>query len=118
MLNPSPCPKLELAAVMLGTFPETRVGLLMIVVDVVELEFGFGGAKDDCVAMEEVLLERVGEEGRAEPPKEAVDSGGGEGATAIGFEGVRWWVTPLLVLPPGNGKGGATEEVGVGMGVF
>lgn len=115
-------PKLELAAVMLGTLPDTRVGLLTTVVDVVGavvLEFGFGGTKDDCVAMDDVLLDRVGEEGRADATKALVDMGGGEGAIDMGFDGVLWWaLLPLFALLLGKGEAGATVDVGVGKGVF
>jgi hypothetical protein len=47
--------KLEVVAVIEGMLPATRGGLLITVADC--------GAKDDWVAMEEVELDRVGEEG-------------------------------------------------------
>lgn len=59
---------------MLGILPLTNVGLLMIVP-------AAGVAYEDCVAIEEVEFERVGEEGRFMP-------GGGDGA-AIPVEEVR-----------------------------
>jgi hypothetical protein len=40
--------------------------------------------------------------------------GGGEGATAIGFDCCRWW--PLY--PLGKGELGAKSDVGVGTGVL
>lgn len=69
------------------------------------------GAKGDCVEMMELVeFVRVGEAGRPETAAEAdwvaVASAGG------GLEGVRWRDRP------GNGDGGQTAEVGVGMGVF
>lgn len=75
----NPAAKLDVAAAMLGILPATRGGLLMIV------PVGFW-ANDDCVAMDDVELDRVGDDGR---PVYEVGLGGGEGATDKGFEGVR-----------------------------
>jgi len=58
------------------------------------------------VAIELVEFDRVGEDGRAGAPAIA-----GEGSGRAGFEGTRWWCRP------GNGEGGATLDVGVGIGV-
>jgi hypothetical protein len=71
--KPSPEP-----AATPGIVPDTRVGLLIIVP-------GAGVAYDACVAIEEVELERVGEDGRIVGPWGA---GGGDGATDI-LEDVR-----------------------------
>jgi hypothetical protein len=63
--------KLTFPAAIVGRLPATRVGLLMIVP--VEAP----GALEDCVAIEDVEFERVGDEGLAVGPRGA---GGGEGA--------------------------------------
>jgi hypothetical protein len=70
-----PVMKLIFPAAMLGMLPPTKVGLLMTVP-------AAGVAYDDCVATEDVELDRVGEEGRFIP-------GGGDGATAMPLEEVR-----------------------------
>jgi len=69
-MKPSPDP-----AVTLGSVPDTRVGLLMMV----------PGAYEDWVAIEDVEFERVGEDGRIVGPW---GGGGGDGATDI-FDEVR-----------------------------
>jgi len=64
---------LTFPAAILGRLPGMSGGLLMIVPDV-------GFTKDACVAIEDVELERVGEDGRMAGPAGA---GGGEGAFEI-----------------------------------
>lgn len=59
--------------------------------------------------MELVEFVRVGEAGR---PETAAEAGWVECSDGGGLEGVRWRDRP------GNGEGGQTAEVGVGMGVF
>lgn len=86
---------------MPANVPPTSVGLLIIVP---------GVAYDDCVAIEDVELERVGDEGRIVPVILPDEVGGGEGATDR-LEDVRWW------WEDGKGEGGAIA-VGVAMGVF
>jgi len=54
----SPDTKLEFAAAMLGTAPDMRGGLLMTV------PAEGWCANDACVAIEDVELDRVGDEGR------------------------------------------------------
>ena len=56
----------ELVAAMLGMFPEINVGLLTTPV----------GTEEDCVAIDDVELDLVGEAGR----RSKVADGGGEGA--------------------------------------
>jgi hypothetical protein len=99
-------------AVIPGTFPDTSGGLLMTVL---VLWLPACVAKDDCetkgdcVDMTELVeLDRVGDEGRVDTVAVAV----WEGSETAGLEGVRWWFSP------GNGEGGQTLDVGVGMGVF
>ena len=65
-MKPSP----TLLAVTLGMVPPTRGGLVIIVP-------AAGVAYDACVAIEEVELDRVGDEGRAVGPRGA---GGGDAA--------------------------------------
>jgi len=84
---------------MPANVPPTNVGLLIIVP---------GVAYDDCVAIDDVELERVGDEGRIVPVMLPDEVGGGEGATDR-LEDVRWW-------DDGKGEGGAMA-VGVAMGV-
>lgn len=91
----------DLAAAMLGRLLDIGVGLLIIVPCA-------GVAKEDCVATDDVELDRVGDDGR----KDVRGAGGGEGAI-IGLEDVRWWLPEF-----GNGDGGATMAVGVAIGVF
>lgn len=61
----------ELPAAMPGRLPPTRGGLFMIVP-------AAGVAYEDCVAIEDVEFDLVGEDGRMVWP---VGAGGGEGAT-------------------------------------
>lgn len=56
-----------------------------------------------------VELVRVGDAGR---PETAAEAGWAVASDGGGLEGVRWRDMP------GNGDGGHTAEVGVGMGVF
>jgi hypothetical protein len=89
-----------------GILPATRGGLLIMV------PVDDRGANE---AMEDVELERVGDDGW---PVVVIGGScdGGEGAMDIGFDGVRWcWEWWLLLL---LGKGGAILDVGVGFGVF
>jgi hypothetical protein len=67
VVNGTPVTLAELVAVIAGTFPEMRGGLLTIV----------AGMAEDCVATEDVELDRVGEEGRCVGAAvDAVDAGG------------------------------------------
>jgi hypothetical protein len=86
----------ELAAAMLGTVPPMRGGLVKT-------------ALEACVAIEEVLFERAGDEGLM-LTNDALFVGGGEGA-AKELEELRCWC-----VAPGKGEGGA-KDVGVGVGV-
>jgi hypothetical protein len=80
----------DIAAPKLGTFPKVGVGLL--------ITLGPGvGAKEDCVATDEVELDLVGLEGRT------IGTGDGDGGTPD--ERDRTW------------SAGAVAEVGVGTGV-
>jgi hypothetical protein len=79
--------KLELVAAMLGMVPETSWGLLMTVVGALWCTI------DDCVAMDEVEFDRVGDEGRAAKKELLVVAEGASKGAAIPFwplEGVRW----------------------------
>lgn len=106
MVIERPDAKLDVEAVMGGMLPATSGGLLtMVPVD-------DRGANE---AMDEVELERVGDDGW---PVVVIGGScdGGDGAMDIGFDGVRWcWGCWLLLL---LGKGGAILDVGVGIGVF
>lgn len=94
----------ELAAAMPGTLPEMRVGLLTTpTAGTVEVCVA-------CVAMEDVELDRAGDDGRWE---KVVVVAGGDGAVKELDELRCWWCEPL-----GNGDGGAKAVVGVGVGVF
>lgn len=72
-----PCAFPELAAVKAGTLPAMRVGLLTTPV----------GTDEDCVATDDVELERVGDDGRCDP---AGAVAGGDGAVNELAE-LRWW---------------------------
>lgn len=91
----------ELVAVKPGTLPPIRGGLFTTV----------GGTVDDCVAMDDVELDRAGEWGRCELNELVV--GGGEGAANELIE-------PRLgcCVPAGKGEGGANWVVGVGVGIL
>lgn len=90
----------ELVAVRAGTLPEMRCGLLITPV----------GTEEDCVAIEDVEFERVGDDGRCNVE---VAEAGGEGAANELAELRCWWCEPL-----GKGEGGAKLVVGVAVGVF
>lgn len=92
----------EFVAAILGTLPDTSVGLLMTVPPPAA-----GVAKEACVAIEEVEFDRVGEDGL---PEATEGIAGGDGATEL--ESVRWcWL-------PGNGDGGSIVGAGVGSEEF
>lgn len=86
MVIGSPLEKLDDAAVILGTVPPTSGGLLTIV------EESLWCTTDAWVAMDDVELDRVGDDGR--PAKSALFNvtGGGDGATDKGLEELRWWL--------------------------
>jgi hypothetical protein len=88
----------ELVAVRPGTLPPIRVGLFTTV----------EGTVDDCVAMEDVELDRAGEWGRCELNELVV--GGGEGAA-------KELIEPRFgcCVPAAKGEGGANWVVGVGV---
>ena len=67
------------------------------------------GAVDDCVIIDEVELERAGDEGRWLTNEAA----GGEAAVIELAESRCRWCDPF-----GKGEGGANTDVGVGTGVF
>lgn len=89
----------ELAAAMLGTCPTINDGLLITTV----------GAVEAWVIIEDVELERAGDEGRWLTN----DAAGGEAAVMELVESRCLWCDPL-----GKGDGGANTDVGVGTGVF
>ncbi len=102
------------AAARLGTVPRTRVGLLTTDEPLPDAATPVAGTGmvDACVTMDDVELDRVGEDGRL-LAKEAV--GGGDGAVnELAEFRCWWWCTPLPVY----GDGGAKTDVGVGTGVF
>ena len=74
--------KLGVEAVIGGILPATRGGLLIMV------PVADNGANEDCVAMEDAELERVGEDGC---PVVVIigNCGGGEGAMDMGLDRVR-----------------------------
>lgn len=96
---PVTCP--EFAAVMLGTWPAIKGGLLITPV----------GAAEACVMIDDVELDRVGDVGLW--TNVAVVRVGGDGAVReLAESRCRWWA------PLGKGEGGAKTDVGVGTGVF
>jgi hypothetical protein len=95
----TPTTLLELVAVMLGTCPTLRGGLLITPVCAV------GGLKTEEVA------DSAGDAARA-LTNDAVTAGG-DGAVSELAESRCLWCEPF-----GNGEGGANTDVGVGTGVF
>lgn len=89
----------EFVAAMLGTLPIIKDGFVVT-----------GWAADDCVATEEVELDRAGEVGRALTKPAA---SGGEGAVNELAE-FRCWCEGAA----GNGEGGANTADGVTIGVL